>query len=151
MRHIKHQLYAILLFIGAGLLLYRTLAMIAGGAIDVLVPWVSALLMFELIIDSISLVVFLTWAITGKTEHIPTVIRTTTVVVTVHAIRVLIFVLGRTGPWIDFDVRPEARALHATRWTWNEVIIAGILSALSVVALVLFLRYWRRHKMDWLC
>ena len=37
-----------------------------------------------------------------------------------HALRVIIFVLGRVGPWIDFDVRPEHRALHDARWRQNQ-------------------------------
>lgn len=36
----------------------------------------------------------------------------TAALVVVHAFRVAVFALGRTGPWIDFDVRPEFRATH---------------------------------------
>jgi hypothetical protein len=48
-------------------------------------------------------------------------------------VRVLIFVMGRVGPWIDFDVRPEHRALHSTRWTWFDVYFASALTVLGLI------------------
>lgn len=146
MKWSRHRTYATLLSAGAGLLLYRTVAMISAGAMNTLVPWVGALLVVELITDAITLVVCLTWAATGKHEHIRTVIRATTTVIVLHAIRVAIFVLGRTGPWVDFDVRPEARATHATRWSWGEVYFAGTMAGISVVLLGVFWLYWRRRR-----
>ena len=95
---------ATLLFIGAGFLLYRTLAMVSGGALETLVAWVVVLLMLELIADGIAMVVCGAWAIGGRPEQVRAVIRVTAVVVVLHAVRVLVFVLGRTGPWVDFDV-----------------------------------------------
>jgi len=146
----RHRLYATLLFLGAGLLLYRTIAMIMAGALTHLTPWVVFLLLVEMVIDGIAMLVCLAWGLTGKARHINNVVRVTTAVVVMHAVRVLIFVLGRIGPWTDFDVRPEARALHATRWTWNDVYLAGGLSALSVILLIVFLRSWRRNKSNWI-
>ena len=139
---------ATLLFIGATFLLYRTLAMVSGGALETLVAWVVVLLMLELIADGIAMVVCGAWAIGGRPEQVRAVIRVTTVVVVLHAVRVLVFVLGRTGPWVDFDVKPAARAHHAATWTWGEVYFAGTMSAISVVALMVFLLYWRRKKRE---
>lgn len=62
-----------------------------------------------------------------------------------HAVRVLIFVLGRTGPWVDFDVRPEQRALHAERWNWGEVYFAAVLSVMGVIV-VAIIWGWRRRR-----
>lgn len=146
MKWSRHRTYATLLAMGAGLLLYRTLEMISADAMSTLVPWVSALLVVELIIDAITVVVCLTWAATVKHEHIRTVIRATTTVVVLHAVRVAIFILGRIGPWVDFDVRPEARAMHATRWSWGEVYFAGTMAALSVILLGIFWFHWRRGR-----
>jgi hypothetical protein len=61
-----------------------------------------------------------------------------------HALRVLIFVLGRTGPWVDFDVRPEQRSSHAARWTWDQVYFAATLSVLGVVGVLVIWRLRRR-------
>ena len=144
MSRLREQTIAITLFIGAGFLLYRTIAMLAEGASQTLMPWVVALLMVELIIDAIAVIVLLTWAIGGSQEQLLAAIRVTATVVIVHAVRVAIFVLGRTGPWRDFDVQPEARASHAQQWNWGEVYFAGTMSAISVIALFIFWRYWRR-------
>ena len=144
MSRLREQAIAIFLFTGAGFLLYRTIAMLAEGALQTLIPWVVALLMLELIVDAIAMIVLLTWAIGGTREQLLAAIRVTAAVVVVHAVRVGIFVLGRTGPWTDFDVQPEARALHAERWTWGEVYFAGTMSAISVIALFIFWRHWRR-------
>jgi hypothetical protein len=64
-----------------------------------------------------------------------------------HALRVLVFVLGRTGPWLDFDVRPDYRATHDARWSWFNVIFAGTLSAAGVLVViaVAWIRSQRRH------
>ena len=70
----------------------------------------------------------------------------TAAVIIVHAVRVLIYVMGRVGPWINFDVRPEFRALHHTRWSWESVYFAGFMSALSVVVLLFILLMKRRLK-----
>ncbi|KPK11174.1 MAG: hypothetical protein AMJ68_06660 [Acidithiobacillales bacterium SG8_45] len=146
MRWPRQRTYAVLLFIGAAFLAYRTLAMISAGALQTLVPWVNFLLMLELIADGIAMVVCAAWAISGRPEQVRAVIRATTAVVIIHAVRVLIFVLGRTGPWVDFDVKPEARAQHADSWTWGEVYFAGSMSAISVIALIVFWIYWRRKR-----
>lgn len=60
-----------------------------------------------------------------------------------HAGRVLVFVLGRTGPWVDFDVRPEKRADHRERWTWGQVVFAGVMSVFGVVGA---LAIWRARR-----
>jgi hypothetical protein len=145
MKRRQDRIIALLLFLGAGFLLFRTISMLSNGALETLVPWVVALLMLELIIDAIALVACLAWAIGGNLEQMLAVIRVTAAVIVVHAVRVGIFVLGRTGPWEDFDVKAAARADHAAHWTWGEVYFAGTMSAISVVALIAFLLYWRRR------
>ena len=148
MHHSREKVIAMALFLGAGFLLYRTVTMLAEGALQTLAPWVVALLMLELIIDAIAMVVILAWAVGGTREQLLAVIRVTAAVILVHALRVGIFVLGRTGPWKDFDVKPAARAAHAERWTWDEVYFAASVSAFSVIALIVFWRYWRRTHPD---
>ena len=146
MSRLSQRSLATVLFIGAAFLLYRTLALVSAGALETFVSWVVVLLMLELIADGITMVVCAAWAISGKAEQVRAVIRATSVVILLHAVRVLIFVLGRTGPWVDFDVKPAARAHHGDSWTWGGVYFAGAMSAISVIALIVFLLYWRRKK-----
>jgi hypothetical protein len=59
-------------------------------------------------------------------------------------LRVLVFVLGRTGPWLDFDVRPAYRATHDARWSWFGVIFAATLAATGIFAVIAIA--WLRHR-----
>lgn len=61
----RHRIYAILLAIGASVLLGRTLVMLAGGALSILVVWASALLILECSIDATTLGASLRWWATG--------------------------------------------------------------------------------------
>jgi hypothetical protein len=142
----QSRMVATLLFLGAAFLLYRTLAMLAGGAIHVFVPWVVVLLFLELALDALTLGMCLLWGITLSIRHGMLVFRLTAAVVMVHAMRVLIFVLGRTGPWVDFDVQSLARAGHAARWSWFGVWFAGTMSVLSLIVLIVAWLYLRRRR-----
>lgn len=117
--------------------------MLAGGAREVLVGWVYALLVLELLADVVAVIVLARWFVTNTAAVQAFALRITGLVVILHAIRVAIFSLGRIGPWIDFDVRPEAQAAHADRWTWGGVWFASILSLISVVVLIWF---WSRSS-----
>ena len=88
----RYRLLATLLFLGAAFLLYRTIAMLAGGAIHILVPWVVALLFLELVIDGVTMGMCLLWGVTLSRWHGMQVFRLTAAVVIVHAVRVLVFV-----------------------------------------------------------
>jgi hypothetical protein len=142
----QSRMIATLLFLGAAFLLYRTVAMLAGGAVHILVPWVVALLFLELVIDGMTMGMCLLWGISLSTWHGVQAFRLTAAVVIVHAVRVLIFVIGRTGPWVDFDVQPLARAGHAARWTWFGVWFAATMSVLSVVVLIAVWLHRRRRS-----
>lgn len=136
----KQRYYASLIILGAGILLYRTISMLAGGAINVLVWWVSLLLLAEMIIDASCIVSAIPWWIRNAKEKERLPLRLGAAAALLHAFRVLIFILGRTGPWLNFDVRPEQRAMHADRWTWGGVYFAGILSVLGILGVLII---WR--------
>jgi hypothetical protein len=51
-----------------------------------------------------------------------------------HAIRVLIYVLGRTGPWVNFDVKPIYHSSYSFDWFW--VWFAAILSVLGIIGVI---------------
>lgn len=142
----RHQVYAALLAVGAGILLTRTLLMLAEGALGVLVPWVSALLILECSLASLTVLASLRWWASGTERDAQVALRTGAVVTVLHAVRVLIFVLGRTGPWVDFDVRPAQRALHPERWSWGEVYFASVLSVLGLAAVVFIWQILRTRR-----
>ena len=135
----RKRFFVSLLGIGAGFLVLRTLIMLYEGALDVLVSWVVALLFLEMVIDAVAMLICLHWAIAANRKDTDKVLWATSAVIIVHAVRVAIFVLGRTGPWIDFDIQPAARALHAARWTWGGVYFAGTMATISVIGLIIFL------------
>ena len=136
----KQRLYAALLFVGAGILLARTIIMLSQGALGVLVWWASGLLIFELIIDLACMMTSVNWFLSNDQTKDRIPLRLGAIAAIFHAFRVLIFVLGRMGPWIDFDVQPDQRALHDTRWTWADLYFATIMSILGLIAVIVI---WR--------
>ncbi len=132
-----------LLFCGAGILLGRTVALLAGGARRVLQPWVVFLTWLEMAIDGLTMAGALRWFRSTDPLHARLALRAGAVATLLHAARVAVFVAGRTGPWKDFDVRPEARADHDERWSWAEVVFAGIMAVMGVVGVVLT---WRHRR-----
>jgi hypothetical protein len=133
--------YAALLALGACILLLRTVMMLSQGAWLVLMVWVGVLLIAELLLDGVTLLGSVRWWVTnaGQSARLP--LRTGAAAAVLHAVRVLIFVLGRTGPWRDFDVRPEHRALQSGRWSWGWVSFAAVLSVLGVLGVLIIWRY----------
>ncbi|MFW2335700.1 hypothetical protein [Ilumatobacter sp.] len=135
-----------LLIVGACVLLYRTVALLAGEARTVLKRWVVALTVIEMIVDVVAVVAAARWWRTRALDHARLPLRLGAVAAVVHAVRVLVFVLGRTGPWVDVDVRPEHRADHNQRWSWAQVVFAGVMSTLGIVGVVAVWRVRRRSS-----
>lgn len=125
-----------MLIVGAGVLFYRTIALIRGGARKVLKPWVVQLTFVEMAIDAFTMLSAARWWRSRNPDHADLALTAGACATLVHAGRVAVFVLGRTGPWVDFDVRQDARAGHDKRWTWSQVVFAGTLSALGVIGVV---------------
>ena len=121
-----------LLLGGAGILVCRTVALLSRGR-TVLRGWVVALTIAEMAVDVVTMVAASRWLLTRAPRHGRPAMRFGAAATLLHAVRVLVFVLGRTGPWRDFDVRPEHRGDHRGRWTWGGVIFAGVMSALGVL------------------
>jgi hypothetical protein len=143
---LRQRIYASLLALGACILLYRTIAMISHGALDVLMLWVSILLMAEMLIDLSCLLCSIHWWISRDRAKGTIALRLGAAAVLLHAVRVLVFVLGRVGPWINFDVRPEHRAEHGSTWTWTGVWFAAIMSVLGVIGVIVIWRLIRRAR-----
>ena len=137
----RSRFFAGLLALGAGILLFRTFSMISQDALSFLVWWVGGLLIMETLIDASCLLFCIRWIIRPEKQR--PVLMLAAAATILHALRVLIFVLGRTGPWYDFDVIPSERAFHHLRWTWGQVWFASVL---SVVGLMVVIWIWQRRK-----
>jgi hypothetical protein len=142
----RQRLYASLLALGAAFLLFRTIMMTVQGYLTILVPWVASTIIMEGALDLVTLIFCLRWLKTTSPDHASTPLRLTAAVVVVHALRVLVFALGRTGPFLNFDVRPEHQALHHTRWTWTGVYFASIMSVLSIIAVLIIWHFRRKRR-----
>lgn len=141
------RLWAALLVLGAGILQYRTIVMLTDGSMAILVPWVAATVVVEAVMDAVELVLAGRWWISRSPRDERLALRWGATITIFHALRVLVFVLGRTGPWTDFDVRPERRAANAADWSWTGVYVAATLSVLGVlVVLVLIVMAWRHGR-----
>jgi hypothetical protein len=81
---------------------------------------------------------------TQQEEHARLPLRATAAAVFLHAVRVLIYALGRIGPWIDFDIRPEYRALYSSRGSMGWVYFASIMSILGILGVIIIWRNRRR-------
>jgi hypothetical protein len=142
----KQRLYASLLILGAGILLFRTIMMLSQGALEELALWVSVLLLAELLIDFGCIFCSVRWWISEDKSYARLPLRLGAAAAILHAIRVLIYVLGRVGPWTDFDLHPAQRALHSGDWSWTWLYIAAVLSVLGVIGVLIIWAIQRRAK-----
>ena len=109
MRLSRQRLYASLMILGAGFLLYRTVSLTAAGYLDIYVLWVSILLIAEMVVDLSCLLASVRWWTHHHGAGSTLALRLGTAVVFIHAVRVLVFALGRTDPFRDFDIAPGQR------------------------------------------
>jgi hypothetical protein len=144
----KQRIYASLLILGACILLFRTIMMLSQGDLVILVAWVSALLIAEMLVDAACLLSSIRWWIADDKNYDSLPLRLGAAAAIVHAFRVLIFVLGRIGPWINFDVRPVHRALHAARWSPWQLYFASIMSILGLIGVLIIWTLRRRAKKE---
>ncbi len=91
----RQRIFASLLALGAGFLLYRTITLISQGALDIFVIWVSILLIAELLLDLSCLLSSLRWWINNGRAKARVALRLGAAVTILHALRVQVFVIGR--------------------------------------------------------
>jgi hypothetical protein len=141
----KQRIYAFLLILGASILLFRTLRLLFfEQGLEILVLWVIILTVLESIIDSCCIIGSLRWLISNDALKATFPLRLGAAAAILHAIRVLIYVLGRTGPWVNFDVKPIYRSSYSFDWFW--VWFAAILSVLGVIGVIVIWKLRRRSK-----
>ena len=148
MRRVKdsrQRLYAGLLMLGAGVLIFRTLRMVTvEEAAEILVDWVYVLLIMEFMIDVACFLASMRWFTLSKWQYASTALKLGAWAAIFHAFRVLIYVLGRAGPWVDFDVKPEYREAYSFDWFW--VYFAATFSVLGLIGVYIIWRLWRSKK-----
>lgn len=131
--------------LGAGILLYRTLSMmLVEHAFEILVSWVIALLIAEFLIDLGCFLSSLRWLVSNERAKARLALRLGAAAAILHAIRVLIFVLGRTGPWVNFDVKPGYRESYSFDWFW--VYFAAILSIMGIAGVIVIWQLIRHRR-----
>lgn len=136
----KQRLYASVMIIGIGFLLFRTIRMmLVEEAFQVLKFWVVILMLAECLLDFGTVVGSIRWFILNNNAYAGFSLRMGAAAIILHAIRVMVYVLGRTGPWINFDVKPEYHDAYTFEWHW--VYLAGILSVLGVVGVLVI---WKK-------
>jgi len=141
----KQRIYAFLLILGAGILLWRTLQlMFVEHGLETLVLWVILLTIVESIIDFSCIIGSLRWLISNDALKATLPLQLGATAAILHAIRVLIYVLGRTNLLLNFDVKPIYRSSYSVEWFW--VWFAAILSVLGVVGVIVIWRLRRRDK-----
>ena len=120
--------------------------MVVQGSLGILTWWASFLLVAELLIDLGCASYSAAWWVSSDAHMDRIPLRLGAAATILHAVRVLIFVIGRLGPWINFDVRLEHRALHYTRWDMGQVYFAALMSILGVIGVVVIWRHRRRAR-----
>ena len=141
----KQRLYALLLAAGASILLFRTASMMFfEDAFLLLVLWVILLLILEFVIDLGCVIFSVRWFISSRKEQARIPLRLGAAATILHAVRVAVFVLGRTGPWENFDIKSEHHSTYTFEWFW--VYFAAVLSLLGVVGVVVIWQVIRKRK-----
>ena len=127
---------------GISILVVRA-AFLAVRARNVLRRWVIAMAEVELTLDLATFCAAIAWWASGARWARTTALRCAAAATIFHAVRVLVFVLGRLRPFKDFDVRPGQRTRHDETWTWRGVIFAAAMSVLGVLGVLVV---WRRLR-----
>jgi hypothetical protein len=140
----RQRVYAALLGLGACILLFRTALMTAQGYLGILLPWVAALLVIELALDLGCLIGSIRWCVAGNEERARFPLRLGAAATILHAVRVLIYALGRTALLLDFDVRPDRRTGIIGQGGWFWVWFASILSILGLIGVLVIWLLRRR-------
>lgn len=132
----KEKLYPLLMTLGASILLFRTVRLLFfENGLVTLAVWVILLTVIEAIIDASCIIYSIKWFLKKSDSTVKISLRLGAAAAIFHALRVLIFVIGRIGPWINFDVKPEFRTSVAIDIFW--VYFAGSLSALGIIGVII--------------
>jgi magnesium-transporting ATPase (P-type) len=141
----RFRKYALLLMLGATILMYLCLSKFSRGMFTIWLWWTSALTVIEFLIDLACFISAFLWFRKNVPFREKLSLRLGTAAALVHAVRVLIYVIGRTGPWENFDMKPEFYHLQDTvNWFW--VYFASTLSVLGILGVLIIWRIRIRNR-----
>ena len=143
----KQKIYPLLLILGASILLSRTIILltIENGWVK-LATWVIIFTFIEMIIDILCVVFSIKWLLFNSNISKTLSLRFGASAAIFHAFRVLIYVLGRTSPWINFDLKPEFRSLQNVVIFW--VYFPAILSILGISGVFIIWRIIKKKNKE---
>jgi len=143
----ESKLYSLLIIFGAFTLLFRTIRLlIFEDGLIILEIWVKILTIIEMIFDILCLFFSFKWLIKEGSNNRDYSLKFGVIITLFHAFRVLIFVIGRIGPWKDFDKIPEYRFTDDSNLFW--VYFASILSISGVIGVFLIKLNLRKQSMN---
>ena len=141
----KQKLYASLMILGAGILLFRTIRLLTvENGWNILSDWVIILTFIEMAIDILCIIFSADWLFRNFYSSKIISLRLGASAAILHAFRVLIYVLGRTGPWINFDVKPQYRSTHDVDMFW--VYFAATLSVMGVLGVIIIWMILKKNR-----
>ncbi|GAA4941048.1 hypothetical protein GCM10023314_12480 [Algibacter agarivorans] len=141
----KQKLYALALILGASILFFRTIRLLTiENGWNTLAYWVIVLTFIEMAIDILCFIFSSHWLFRNSNSSKSMALHLGAYAAIFHAFRVLIFVLGRTGPWINFDVKPEFRSTHNVSMFW--IYFAAILSILGILGVIIIWLYIKKKN-----
>ncbi len=141
----KQRIYSLLMGIGSGVLLFRTIRLLFfENGLPSLAYWVIVLTVLEMIIDLICLIFSIKWLFSNSEMDKTISLRSGASAAILHAFRVLIYVLGRIGPWMNFDKKPGYHSSAAENFFW--VYFAAILSVSGIIGVIIIWIIRRKSK-----
>ena len=139
------RIYPVLLTLGAGLLLFRTVRLLFfENGLNSLMLWVVILTFIEMLIDFSCVIFSIKWFLKNNNQDIRISLRLGAAAAILHALRVLIYVLGKLEPLRGFGVRPEYRTYGSVDLFW--VYFAAILSVLGIVGVIIICLIRKKRK-----
>lgn len=141
----KDNIYSSLLILGAGILLFRTIRLLTvENGWNRLAGWVIVLTFTEMAIDALCIIYSFRWQLKHSNPSRSISLRLGATAAIFHAFRVLIYVIGRVGPWYNFDLRSEFRSNRNADMFW--VYFAAILSVLGILGVIIIYLLIKRSK-----
>lgn len=138
------KIFPILMILGAGILLFRTILLLFfENGLHSLMIWVIVLTFIEMIIDLTCITFSFKWFLNNQKNNIIKSLRLGASAAIFHASRVLIYIIGRIGPWKDFDIKPDFRATNPVNIFW--IYFAAILSILGIIG-VFIIWFFRKKR-----
>jgi len=135
------------MILGAGILLFRTIRLLSvEKGWTMLAEWVIGLTFVEMAIDLLCIFFSIQWLLSKEGNNKKFALQLGAAAALFHAFRVLIYVLGRTGPWINFDLKPEYQADHEGNMFW--VYFAAILSLVGIVGVIVIWRLIQKARRE---